>query len=110
MERDPVVASVLPWRTHLWCGNPVVVLPLDLADADVRARFLEDKQPRYVIAQQEPPFAWLGSDPTFRERLRSGSLVLYERADASGAARWRAPPPPACAGRAPDCVVASVLE
>jgi hypothetical protein len=109
MERDAVVASVRPWPAHLWCGNAAVILPLDLAQPDVRARFLADKRPRYVIARSEPPYAWLGSDPGFRERLRSGRLVLYERADASGTARWRAPPPLACAGRAPDCV-ASVLE
>lgn len=104
MEQDAVVASVRPWPTHLWCGNASVMLPLDLAQPDVRARFLSEKQPRYVIARREAPYAWLAAEPAFRERLASGRLVLYERADAAPTARWRGPPPLACAGRAADCV------
>jgi hypothetical protein len=105
MDPDAVVAAVVPWPLHLFCGNAALILPIDLARIDLRARFLADKQPRYVVASSDPSYAWLARDPAFRPLLASGRFVLYERTSAPPPP-WRAPPPLACAGRAPDCVVA----
>jgi hypothetical protein len=104
MDPDAAVAAVLPWPLHLWCGNAALILPIDLGAADVRARFLADKRPRYVVASREPSYAWLARDPAFRALAESGRFVLYEAAGPPPAPPWRAPPPLACAGQAADCL------
>jgi hypothetical protein len=93
IDRDAVVASPNPWDLFLSCGNAGWVRPLDLTDSVLLDRFLDERQPGYLLVERELAAPW--SDSARLERLAvRGGLVLYRVRDAGPRSRpWSAPPP-----------------
>jgi len=103
LEPDAVVAAPSPWSFALWCGNAALRIPSDLVSQAWLARFLDEKRPRYLAASG-PRFETLfDGSPRLLRRAALGRSFLYEVVDAGSPGAWRAPPPPACAGRGEAC-------
>jgi hypothetical protein len=103
LEPDALVASPFPWHYHLWCGNAGLRLPDDLDAPGRLDRYLDREQPGYVVARGQD--AALAASVRLRPLTQNAGLVVYRVLQPGNASRpWRAPPPLACAGRAPDCV------
>jgi len=110
VDPDALVASENPWWFYLWCGNAGWRVPIDLTgEADLH-RYLDERQPGYVLAPLGPRWELLARSPrlarigTLPRGERGPDLGLYEVIGAGPASRpWRAPPPlgsklPATAG------------
>ena len=101
-----VVAARNPWMVHAWCGNPTIMLPIDLNNrASLQQAFLRHEQPSYVLGDGSPGGRWLATSPYLQRVAAYGALVLYEVSE-PGSRRdlWRQPPPLMCAGRGESCL------
>ncbi|MCP4006449.1 MAG: hypothetical protein GY725_19905 [bacterium] len=104
MEPQALVAAPDPWMVALWCGNAGMVLPIDLDSQDWQARFLREKQPRYLISDGSPDFSWLRHSRAVRRVHGAGHFVLWETRDRPpDPVGWQPAPPLACAGKRPEC-------
>jgi hypothetical protein len=104
IDPDAIVATTEPWLMVVVCGNAALRLPLDLAEPQLRDRFVAERHPAYFVAGADPEYAWLKTWGGVREVARSWDQVLYEVRDPSPRSRpWRAPPPLVCDGREADC-------
>jgi hypothetical protein len=100
IDRDALVASENPWWLYLWCGNAGWRLPTDLNGASDLHRYLDERQPGYLLAPLAPRWSFLAHSPrvarigTLSLRDRRPDLGLYEVVGAGPPSRpWRAPPP-----------------
>jgi hypothetical protein len=111
-----VVAAPDPWRVHAWCGNPAVMLPIDLYDDSRRQRsFLARERASYVLydgshlprARPDDPTpvdGWLASSPDVQRVATQGAMALYKvREPSPDRVAWQQPPPLLCAGRGESC-------
>jgi hypothetical protein len=103
LEPDALVAAPSPWSFALWCGNASLRIPSDLTSQAWLERYLDEKRPRYLAASGPRFAALFDASPRLVLRAAQGRSFLYEVVDAEPLAVWRAPPPPACAGRAAAC-------
>lgn len=92
---DALVAIAKPWPLHFMCGNPVIRLPIDIGTEGILDRFLDERQPAYLVGKPRH----LVGDPRLEHIGGRGAFTIYAVRDAiDRPQRWRAPPALACAG------------
>jgi hypothetical protein len=103
LDPDALVAARSPWSFALWCGNASLRIPSDLTSQRWLERYLDEKRPRYLAASGPRLAALFDASPRLALRAAQGRSFLYEVVGSEPIAVWRAPPPPACAGRSEAC-------
>ena len=92
LDRNAIVVSPNPWELYLACGNAGWVLPPDLGDEAVLARYLDETPVAYVIVPAQVASRFEASPRLARVAAGRGH-VAFEVKDASARARpWMAPP------------------
>lgn len=100
-----VVAAHDPWALHAWCGNPTIMLPVDLdGHPELQSTFLRKEGPVYIVGDPPKRDAWLAASRELRRIGGNEQHSLYEVLGAgSRPVTWQQPPPFMCAGRDPSC-------
>jgi hypothetical protein len=114
MTKGGIVVSPDPWLVHMVCGSAAATLPRDLGAPGVLGRFLDERQPTYLVTGPKAfVYTVLKRSPRLREVARvTGSvpddqLVLFEAPEPSPYSQsWSPPRPLVCAGRGRDCTSA----
>jgi hypothetical protein len=97
LDRNAIVASPNPWELYLACGNAGWVLPPDLGDDAVLARWLDEVPVAYVIVPERAAARYEAS-PRLTRIASDRAHLLFEVTDAPERTRpWSAPS--ALAGR-----------
>jgi hypothetical protein len=93
LDRDAIVASPQPWDLYLACGNAGWVLPRDLDDDAVLARYLDEAAPGYLVVPLAQAQRFAASPRLERTATARGHALFAVRDPSPRSRPWRAPPP-----------------
>ncbi len=94
IDADALVASPDPWGLYYWCGNAGYLIPSDLADPATLDRYLDERTPGYLIADDPETLALLRASSRLEAAGRHGTVVLFRVVEPAPESRpWRSPGP-----------------
>lgn len=101
-EPGALVASAVPWKVALYCGNAALLYPIDLTQKSWQDRFFDEEHPEIVLTHRPRDNRVLARSTRVRAIARSGGFVVW-RVIGAPRSDWSPAPPLVCAGLPDAC-------